>query len=123
MKNEATFTIIGRVSKTHIADKYVRITTCSNYNYKDTETGEWKQDAYWNQTTAFADRAREKAASLEKGDLVKITGRFRQSRYQKNGETVFTTDFIAGSVEFISKPNRNGESDTDVEQGDMKEAA
>ena len=121
MKNEATFTIIGRVSKVQIADRYVRITTCSNRNYKDAQSGEWKQDPYWNQVTAFADRDRERAAKLEKGDLVRITGSFRQSRYTKNGETVFTTDFITSSVEFISKPNSNAARE-DM-RGNVKEAA
>ena len=121
MKNVSTFEIIGRVSKVQIESAYVRITTCSNYNYKDAQSGEWKQDPHWNQTTAFAERAREAAAKLEKGDLVKITGRMKQSSYMKNGERVFTTDFVAWSVEFVSKPNSNAARE-DM-RGDVKEAA
>ena len=117
MKNRSTFEIIGRVSKVQIADGYVRVTTCANYNYKDASTGEWKQDPHWNQTTAFAPRARENASKLEKGDLVRIEGRFKQSSYTKNGERVFTTDFVAWDVQFISKPNSNAARE------DMKEAA
>ena len=119
MKNVSTFEIIGRVSKIQIGERFTRITTCSNYNYKDTQSGEWKQDPHWNQTTAFADRAREAASKLEKGDLVKITGRMKQSRYTKNGETVFTTDFVAWSVEFVAKPN--GAANRNEEE--QKEAA
>ena len=117
MKNVSTFEIIGRVSKIQIGERFTRITTCSNYNYKDAQSGEWKQDPHWNQTTAFAPRARENAAKLEKGDLVRIEGRFKQSSYTKNGERVFTTDFVAWDVQFISKPNSNAARE------DMKEAA
>ena len=75
MKNVATFEIIGRISRNDAYDKVTRITTCSNYNYKDAQSGEWKQDPHWNQVVVFNQRPREAAAKLEKGDLVKITGR------------------------------------------------
>lgn len=106
MKNVSTFKIIGRVvSDVTIAERYTRLTTCANYNYKDAQTGEWKQDPHFNQVTAFAERVREAASKLQKGDLVEITGRMKQSSYMKNGQRVFTTDFIAWDVQFIAKPN------------------
>ena len=119
MKNVSTFEIIGRVSKIQTGERFTRITTCSNYNYKDAQSGEWKQDPHWNQVTAFTERAREAAAKLEKGDLVKITGRMKQSSYMKNGERVFTTDFVAWSVEFVAKPNGAANRNEELE----KEAA
>ena len=115
MKNVATFEIIGNVSRIDIAEKVTRITTCSNYNYKDAQSGEWKTDEHWNQTAAFAPRAREAAAKLEKGDLVKITGRMKQSSYMKDGQRVYTVDLIAWSVEFIAKPSAASRTEREKE--------
>ncbi len=103
MKNVATFEIIGRVARIDAFDKLTRITTASNYNYKDGKTGEWREDTHWNQTVAFNQRPREAAADLRKGDLVKITGRIRQSSYEKDGRRVYATDLIATSVELASR--------------------
>ena len=115
MKNVATFEIIGRVSRNDAYDKVTRITTCSNYNYKDAQSGEWKQDPHWNQVVVFNQRPREAAAKLKKGDLVKITGRIRQSSYEKDGERVFSQDLIAWSVELVSKPKRAGSEEREAQ--------
>ena len=103
MKNVATFEIIGRVSRIDTYEKVTRITTASNYNYKDAKSGEWKQDTHWNQVVAFNQRPREAADKLQKGDLIKITGRMRQTSYEKDGNRVFSTDLIAYQVEFVAR--------------------
>ena len=54
MKNVATFEIIGRVARIDAYDKVTRITTASNYNYKDGKTGEWREDTHWNQSWPIA---------------------------------------------------------------------
>ena len=106
MKNVATFEIIGRISRIDAYEKVTRITTASNYNYKDGQSGEWKQDTHWNQSVAFNQRPREAAEKLQKGDLVKITGRMRQSSFEKDGQRVFSTDLIAYTIEFVARANR-----------------
>ena len=105
MKNVATFEIIGRISRIDAYEKVTRITTASNYNYKDGKSGEWKQDTHWNQSVAFNQRPREAAEKLQKGDLVKITGRMRQSSFEKDGSRVFSTDLIAYTIEFVARAN------------------
>lgn len=103
MKNVAIFEIIGRVARIDAFDKLTRITTASNYNIKDDKTDEWREDTHWNQTVAFNQHPREAAADLRKGDLVKITGRIRQSSYEKDGRRVYATDLIATSVKLASR--------------------
>ncbi len=111
MKNVATFEIIGRVARIDAYEKVTRITTASNYNYKDGESGEWRQDTYWNQSVTFNQRPREVAAELQKGDLVKLTGRLRQSSYEKDGQRIYATDLIASSVELVSRRKEAAETE------------
>lgn len=47
---------------------------------------------------------------MSKGKLVGVTGRIESGRYEKDGRTVYTTDVVASSVEFL-------------EFGDKKESA
>lgn len=106
MKNLATFEILGRVARIDAYDKVTRITTASNYNFKDGASGEWRQDTHWNQAVAFNQRPRDVASGLHKGDLVKITGRMRQSSFDKDGQRIYATDLIANSVELVSRRSK-----------------
>lgn len=104
LKHASEFKIVGKVHETTIGAKFAKITTRSGLPAKD--GGEWKYDPHWNQTTVFSEKLRVLAAHLQKGDIVQIKGRMKQSSYMKNGQRVFTHDFIAYSVEVLaeSKP-------------------
>ena len=47
---------------------------------------------------------------LKKGRLVGIQGRIRTGKYEKNGQTVYTTDVYADRVEFLEWGDREGSS-------------
>ncbi len=100
----ATFEIIGRVASIQTFEKLTRITTASNYRVKD-DKGEWTDDTHWNQVVIFSEKRRAYIAEkIGKGDLVRVTGRLRQSRYIKDGETIFTTDLVALDFGLLAKP-------------------
>ena len=46
---------------------------------------------------------------LTKGSLVGIEGQIRTGHYEKDGETIYTTDVIANRVEFLAKPQEKKE--------------
>ena len=113
MQNIAEFRIIGRVGSVDTTDKVTHVSVAANYNRKDGD--EWKTDTHWNRVTFFRQLA-ERAADLGKGDLVHVTGRVRQTRYEQNGETVYGVDLIAERMGVIVK---NGKpADRDDDEGD-----
>ena len=44
---------------------------------------------------------------LKKGRMVGITGRLQTGKYEKNGQTVYTTDVLADRVEFLDWGDKN----------------
>ena len=77
-----------------------RFTIAVNRNYgKKTEGG---QDADFIRITCFDKRAEFVNKYLSKGRKVGVEARIQTGSYQgKDGNTVYTTDFIANSIEFL----------------------
>ena len=85
-----------------------RFTIAVNRNYgKKTEGG---QDADFIRITCFDKRAEFVEKYLTKGRKVGVEARVQTGSYQgKDGNTVYTTDFIANNIEFLdSKRDTEG---------------
>ena len=85
-----------------------RFTIAVNRNYaKKTEGG---QDADFIRITCFDKRAEFVERYLTKGRKVGVEARIQTGSYQdKDGKTVYTTDFIANNIEFLDS-KRDGDS-------------
>lgn len=105
-QNIAEFRIIGRVGKVTTKDKVTYVEVASNYHRKDGD--DWKTDTLWNSVTAFRSAA-ERANKVGTGDLVHITGRVRQNRFEKDGQTTYTVELIADSISVLAKPSEASE--------------
>ena len=110
MRNIAEFHIIGRVSKMTTIGKALKIDLASNYRARD-KNGQWGDDIYWNSVSVFDEHARTYIAKhIAKGDLVRVTGRFRNTSYQGKDGTVYTTDFHAHEFDRLARPAEHVEA-------------
>ena len=76
-----------------------RFTIAVNRNYsKKSEGG---QDADFIRVTCFDKRAEFVEKYLTKGRKVGVEARVQTGSYEKDGKTVYTTDFIANNIEFL----------------------
>lgn len=102
MKNVAKFEVIGRVAKVK-PGKAMRVSIASNLRMK-TEDG-WTDDTHWNEVTIFHRPTQDYIAKhIAKGDLVRVTGRLRQGKYERNdGSTVYTVDLIATEFDRLAR--------------------
>ena len=100
MQNIAEFQIIGRIGKIDAAKDVTHISVAADYNRRDGD--DWKSDPHWNRVTVFG-KLRERLAKTDKGDLVRITGRVRQSNYEADGTTRDTVDMIADGIGILAK--------------------
>ena len=113
MQNIAEFRIIGRIGKVDVKDKVAFLDIASNYGRKVGD--DWEDDTHWNRVTLFGKNI-DRAAELAVGDKVRVKGRVRQSRYERNGETVYGVDLVAFRIAPVAK---NGEpADRDDDEGD-----
>ncbi|QCI96365.1 single-stranded DNA-binding protein [Novosphingobium sp. EMRT-2] len=115
MQNIAEFRIIGRLGKISTMEKVTYLDIASNYARKEGDG--WKDDTHWNRVTLFG-RAKERADKLSTGDLVHITGRIRQSRYERDGETHYGTDIIADRMGVLLRKGGTTEQDP-IEDDDI----
>ncbi len=100
MQNISEFHIIGRIGKIDAAKDVTHIAVAANYNRRDGDT--WKTDPHWNRVTLFG-KIRDRLANAAKGDLVRITGRVRQSSYDADGTTRYSVDMIADGFAILAK--------------------
>jgi single-strand DNA-binding protein len=102
MQNIAEFHIIGRIGKIDAAKDVTHISVAANYNRRDGD--EWKTDTHWNRVTLFG-KVRDRLAKADTGDLVRVTGRVRQSNYEAEGQTRYTVDLRADGFAILAKAN------------------
>lgn len=94
MLNFAKFEIIGRIGEIDARPKVTLLSVCANYRRKD-DANEWQDDSHWNRVTVFSEGQRKHIAErAQVGDLVRIAGRLKDSSYDRDGLTHYTTDRI-----------------------------
>jgi len=87
MINFAKFEIIGRIGEIDAKPKVTNVSVCANYRRRG-EGDQWTEDSYWNRVVIFSDGQRkyiEEKAQV--GDLVRVSGRLRDSSYERDGTT------------------------------------
>lgn len=107
--------LIGRLTK----DPEVRYTTGTNQTAVtrftlavDDGYGENKKTSFIP-IVVFGKQAENCEKYLAKGSQAGITGRIQTGSYEKDGHRVYTTDVIAGRVEFIGSPKKANDNPID----------
>jgi len=62
--------------------------------WKDRNNGERKEETEWHRVTFFGAQAKVCGDYLRKGALVHIEGRIKTQKYDKNGETRYSTGIV-----------------------------
>lgn len=102
-------TLIGRLTKDvevrsgQNGKSFAKITIAIDRHGKDKETD-------FPRVTVFGTQAENLAKYQGKGSLIAIEGHITTGNYQKDGETVYTTDIIADRIEFLSWNNKESEA-------------
>lgn len=81
-------------------EKVTFVNVASNYNRQ--VDGEWQEETHWNRVTCFG-KCAEYAISSAKGDMVHITGRVKQTSYDRDGQTIYSTDLVADSYSVLAR--------------------
>ena len=102
MKNFSEFQILGRVGKTKTFQGKVNVTICANYSGKDKD-GQARDNPHWNEVSVFSEAARAYITEYCKpGDLVLARGRVKQSRFERDGETIYSVDFVCDEFSILA---------------------
>lgn len=63
--------------------------------------GERHESTQWHRVTVFGNRGRACFEHLRKGAQVSVEGRVEYSKYERDGETRYSTEIIADDVGFL----------------------
>lgn len=72
-----------------------------NRNWKDKQSGEWKEETLFIKCTAWGNLA-DKAATMAKGDLVLVGGHLEGRKWEKDGVTRDTIEVRLSTLESIN---------------------
>ncbi len=81
-----------------------RFSIAVNRPYRDAEGN---QGVDYIQIKCYEKNAENVVKYLSKGRKVGVVGHIKTGKYDKDGRTIYTTDFIADNVEFLSSPQNN----------------
>lgn len=108
--------LIGRLTRDpevrYISESQMAVATFTVAIDRPVRSGQEKKTDF-PRITVFGRQAENCERFLAKGRLVGIQGRIQTGSYtNKDGATVYTTDVVANSVEFLEWGDRNGDGDT-----------
>ena len=99
--------LVGRLGR----DPEVRYTTdgravtsfsiATSDEWKDKDTGEKKERTEWHRIVAFGKLGEICGEYLSKGRQVYVEGKLQTRSWEKDGVTRYTTEIVAGDVQFL----------------------
>lgn len=105
-KNVAEFHIIGNIGKITQRERVAYVSVAANYNWQ--EEGEWKTDTLWNSVVCFSNVAAQVEGAAV-GDLVRVTGRPRESKQGEGADARYRTELVADTFSVLAKGAGAGE--------------
>lgn len=86
----------------------LKLSLATNERVKKGE--EWTDHTEWHRVTVFGKRAEGLSKFLAKGAAVMVEGRLRTSKYEKEGQTHYSTEINADNVILGGGGKRDGNS-------------
>jgi single-strand DNA-binding protein len=114
--------IVGRATK-DVELRYtssnlavVSVNIASNRSYKDSKTGEWKDDPTFVSVVIFGEQAERANEKLKKGSPVYVEGRLQSRKWETNqGEKRSTLEIICDKIQFLTKAEALDATKTEIE--------
>ena len=94
------------------------ISIATSEKWKDKQTGEPRERTEWHRVAAFGRLAEIMAEYLRKGSQVYIEGKLRTRKWDKDGQTHYTTEIIADQMQMLGgKQNQQQPSTAPAKSG------
>lgn len=79
-----------------------RLAVATSRKYQNKKSQEWVEETEWHRITVWGKQAEHCNTYLAKGRQVYVEGRMKTSKYEKDGQTHYSTEIIADVVQFLS---------------------
>ena len=100
--------LLGRVGKdpevrTVGESKVATFSLATSERYKDSKTGEWKENTEWHNIVCWRNTAEIAEKYVQKGMMLYIEGKLRTRSWDKDGEKRYVTEIIADVLQLLDK--------------------
>lgn len=86
-------------------DAVTNVTIATTESWKDKNSGEKKESTEWHRVSFFGKLAEIAAQYLKKGSPCYVEGRIQTRKWEKDGETRYSTEIVADKLQLLgSKP-------------------
>ena len=83
------------------------MSVATSQEWKDKNTGEKREKTEWHRVTAFRKLAEVCGQYLSKGRQIYVEGYLQTRKWEKDGQTHYTTEVIANEVQFLGGKNES----------------
>lgn len=87
----------------------VKLAVATSETWIDKTTNERQEKTEWHRITIFGKQAENCGKYLSKGRQVYVEGRIQTSTYEKEGQTHYSTEIIANTVQFLGGRQDSGD--------------
>ena len=92
------------------------LSVATSESWKDKQSGERKDRVEWNRVVAFGKLAEIISEYARKGSKVYLSGSLRTRKWEKDGQTHYTTEIVAREMQLLDR--REGGADKPQQQTD-----
>lgn len=83
--------------------KVATFSVATNEKYKDSKSGEWKENTEWHNIVCWRNTAELAEKYIKKGTQLFIEGKLRTRSWDKDGEKRYVTEIVADSIQLLGK--------------------
>lgn len=113
--------ILGRVGQTPTkSGPAVKFSVATSEKWKD-KSGESQERTEWHSIVTFGKLADLCEQYVKKGQQVYVEGRIQTDKYEKDGQTKYSTSIIANTVQFLGQRSQSTTEDSGPEFGQDNE--
>ena len=84
-------------------NKVATFSLATTEKYKDSKTGEWKENTEWHNIVCWRNTAEIADKYIKKGTQLFIEGKLRTGSWEKDGEKRYVTEIVADSIQLLGK--------------------
>ena len=88
----------------------VNLAVATNEQWTDKASGERQEKTEWHRIVIFGRMAENCEKYLSKGSQVYVEGRLQTRSYEKEGQTHYSTEIVANTVQFLSGKSGGGDT-------------
>lgn len=92
----------------------VNISLATNEKWKDKQTGENKERTEWHRVTMYGRLAEVVGEYIRKGSQLYVEGKLQTRKWEKDGQTHYTTEIIAFQMQMLGGIRQHQEAGTEA---------